>query len=470
MLSVSGCRGIVGASLTPDVICRFVGAMVSWLREEQRIDRPVVVLGCDGRKGGDVLRGLVGSALAAAGCRVIDLGTAMTPTIGVMVVHHRASAGLTLTASHNPAEWNGMKIISAEGAAPDAPTASRIIERFKRDQHGFVPADRFGSIERDAVAAKGHADRVLAALAKVADIETIRARRFKVVLDSLNASGVEGARLLLNSLNCELTHLHDSNSGVFPHPAEPTRENLVSLSAEVAQRGSDVGFAQDPDADRLAVFDEGGRYIGEEYTLVLGAMALLGNNGAPSASAGPSRDLVANLSTSRMIDDVARRMGATVHRSAVGEANVVSAMKRVGAVMGGEGNGGVIWPEVTLIRDSLSAMALTLALLARERKPLSAIVASTPSYAIEKRKIELRPGLIERALAAAEGAHFGNGVRIDKQDGVRLDFPAPSGKGSAWLHVRASNTEPILRLIAEAPSSAETKLILDRADGLIQSA
>lgn len=466
MLSVSGCRGIVGASLTPDVICRFVGAMVSWLREEQRVDRPVIVLGSDGRRGGGVLRGLAASALAAAGCRVIDVGTATTPTIGVMVVHHRASAGLTLTASHNPAEWNGMKIISSEGAAPNAATASRIIERFKQGRQSFAPAERFGSIEADATGARVHVEKVVSALVCVADVERVRSRRFKVVVDSLNASGVEGARRLLTSLNCELTHLHDADSGVFPHAAEPTRENLVSLGDAVKAHGADVGFAQDPDADRLAIFDEGGRYIGEEYTMVLGAMALFGGG----ASTTPRRGIVANLSTSRMIDDVSQKFGAVVHRAAVGEANVVSVMKRVDAGMGGEGNGGVIWPEVTLIRDSLSAMALTLALMAREGNPLSGIVDGVPSYAIEKRKIELRPGLAERALAAAEGADFGAGMRIDKQDGVRLDFPAPGGKGSAWLHVRSSNTEPILRLIAEAPSSAEAKQILDHASGLIQSA
>lgn len=467
MLSVSGCRGIVGASLTPDVICRFVGAMVSWLREEQGIQRPVIVLGGDGRRGGDVLRRLAADALAAAGCRVIELGTAMTPTMGVMVVHHRANAGLTLTASHNPAEWNGLKIISAEGAAPDAAAASRIIDRYKQGRHSFATAEHFGSIEADGTAAKVHVEKVLAALAMVADVEAIRGRRFKVVVDSLNASGVQGARLLLTALNARLTHLHDGDSGIFPHAAEPTRENLVSLGDAVKAHGADIGFAQDPDADRLAIFDESGRYIGEEYTLVLGAMALLG--GASSASARVSPGVAVNLSTSRMIDDVAQRLGATVHRSAVGEANVVSTMKRVGAVMGGEGNGGVIWPAVTLIRDSLSAMALTLALMACENKPLSAIVSGVPSYAIEKRKIELRPGLTERALAAAERADFGPGTRIDKQDGVRLDFPAPNGKGAAWLHVRASNTEPILRLIAEAPTAAEAVQILDRTDRLIQS-
>lgn len=465
MLSVSGCRGVVGKSLTPEVVCRYIGAMVLWLREECRVDRPVIVLGCDGRRGGDVLRGLAGSALAACGCRVIDVGVAMTPTMGVMVVHHGASAGLTLTASHNPAEWNGLKIVTPQGSAPDAAAASRIVDRFRAGRGHSATPDTFGVIERDADAARIHVDRVISALRVVADIEQIRARRFRVVVNSVNASGSFGAKMLCQALGCELIHLHDQPSGVFPHPPEPTRENLASFSAEVARHNGNAGFAQDPDADRLAILDESGKYIGEEYTLVLSAMALLGaSRGAMNAP------IVVNLSTSRMIDDVAKRFGANVKRSAVGEANVVSIMQSSGSTLGGEGNGGVIWPAVTLIRDSLSAMALTLALMAREGRPLSEIVHDIPAYAIEKDRLELRPGLTEAALAAAERVFTGPGVRIDKQDGVRLDFPAPGGRGEAWLHVRASNTEPIIRLIAEAPTQAEARQILDRARSMIGQA
>lgn len=460
MLSVSGCRGIVGESLTHDVVRRFVGAAVSWLKEECGAARPTVVLGCDGRRGGDELRGIAGGALAACGCRVVDVGVAMTPTMGVMVVHRGADAGLTVTASHNPGQWNGLKVISREGSAPDAAAAERIIERFKRGESAAAGAD--GSVEYDASGAGLHAGRVVAALGRVADVERIRRRRFRVVVDSVNASGSAGARMLLESLGCVLTHVNADASGVFPHAPEPTRENLAEFTRIVAGVGADVGFAQDPDADRLAILDESGAYIGEEYTLALSALALLG---AAGVKAGAT--LVANLSTSRMVDDIAGRFGAKVRRSAVGEANVVSVMKQCDSPMGGEGNGGVIWPAVTLIRDSLSAMALTLVLMEREARPVSAIVAGIPAYAIEKRKVELRPGLTERALAAAEGVFAGPEVRIDRQDGVRLDFPAPGGKGAAWLHVRASNTEPILRLIAEAPTRAEAIEILDRAGAVV---
>jgi phosphomannomutase len=459
MLSVSGCRGIVGESLTPEAVARFIDAAVQWACETRHAPSPLIVLGFDGRRGGEALKRVAADALVAAGCRVIDIGVAATPTIGVMVTHRGADAGITLTASHNPAEWNGVKVITAEGAAPDAEAAQRIIQNFHQGEGGADARGSRGTIEDDRSAAQVHVDRVIGALASVADLARLRERRFTVAVDSVNASGAEGAGLLLESLGCRLIHVNAEGTGEFPHPPEPTRENLSAFAACVGSCGAEVGFAQDPDADRLALIDESGRYIGEEYTLGLSAAALLGAPGFAARGAS----LVANLSTSRMLDDVASRFGATVHRSAVGEANVVAAMRRAHAVMGGEGNGGVIWPAVTMIRDSLGAMALTLALLARKQRPLSRIVEEIPAYAIEKRKIELRPGLAARALAETERAFAGPGVRVDRQDGVRLDFPAPGGRGSAWLHVRPSNTEPILRLIAEAPSADEARRILDRA-------
>lgn len=465
MLSVSGCRGIVGSSLTPEMICSFIAAAAAWITETSGVARPTIVMACDGRRGGMMLMQLGAHALAAAGCDVITLGTATTPTVGVMVAHHRAHGGITMTASHNPAQWNGIKVITAQGSAPDAASAADIIARFKEGRVRRASADSFGAIRSDPRAAEIHVERVLGALAKVADVERIRRRRFRVVLDSVNASGARPGRMLLDALGCEVTHLYDQPTGEFPHTPEPTAENLAELGREIVRARAEVGFAQDPDADRLALIDEGGRYIGEEYTLVLATRALLG------AASGPKgASLAANLSTSRMIDDVAAKFGATMHRAAVGEANVVAAMRRQGAAIGGEGNGGVIWPEITWIRDSLGAMALTLALLEREARPLSALIGDYPKYAIEKRKVDLKPGLTQKALAAAERVASGNGARIDRQDGVRVDFAAPSGAGQAWVHVRASNTEPILRLIAEAPTAEDARAVLDRTAGMIEGA
>jgi phosphomannomutase len=288
-------------------------------------------------------------------------------------------------------------------------------------------------------------------------------------------------------LQCELVHLGADDGGVFPHAPEPTKENLQGLCAAMAKLNADVGFAQDPDADRLAIVDERGEYIGEEYTLALAAESLLSAPGRGRPRGGPV--LVANLSTSRMIDDIAAAHGARVVRTPVGEANVVEAMKREKAaghdvVLGGEGNGGVIWPRVTYVRDSLSAMALVLALMARTGKKVSELVASIPAYAIEKRKVDLarkedaKPAIDKLAAAYGRGgagpmpaggnrANSETGHRtsgtIDLQDGIRIDWP----DRRAWLHVRASNTEPIMRLIAESPSAADSRAILDEAARII---
>ncbi len=466
MLSVSGCRGIVGQSLTPETLCRYVGAVASWVRDCAPGDRRRlrIVLACDGRRGGETLKNCVAWAFAAAGFQVSDIGVATTPTVGVMVQRLGADAGVTLTASHNPGQWNGVKVITRYGAAPDAQAADAIIDRFRRGVTAFVGPEQFGVVESIPGAAEVHVEAALAALESVASLDAIRAREFRVVVDSVNASGATAARLLLQRLGCDLVHLNADSSGVFPHTPEPTAENLASICGEVASRGADLAFAQDPDADRLALIDERGRYIGEEYTLALATLSLLGS--APKSTAAVQ--LAANLSTSRMIDDVAARFGATVHRSAVGEANVVSVMRRVGARIGGEGNGGVIWPQVTWIRDSIGAMGLILALLAREKRPLSQVVDSLPSYAIEKRKAPVREGLAERAVRAFEKAYRDRpGAKVDTQDGCRADFPAPSGKGAAWAHVRASNTEPIVRFIAEAPTAKEAGAILDEVDRIV---
>jgi phosphomannomutase len=396
--------------------------------------------------------------------RVVDIGVATTPTVGVMVERLGALGGLVLTASHNPAEWNGLKALALdEGAkgrcrAPAAADAQRIVDRFRAD----APLERRGRgrVERDESGAERHVERVLEALGRVAPIDAIRRRKVRVTVDSVNASGARGAAMLLERLGCEVEQLHGDGSGVFPHAPEPTRENLVEMCRCVAEGRSDVGFAQDPDADRLAIVDERGAYIGEEHTLVLAAMALLPRTNGASVAV--------NLSTSRMIDDVGGQFGARVVRTAVGEANVVTGMLRERCVMGGEGNGGVIWPEVTMIRDSLGAMGLTLALMAREGAAVSALAARVPAYVIEKRKAPVREGLAGRASEAIAARFAGHA--IDRQDGVRVSFAPGSdlgGREGAWLHVRASNTEPILRLIAEAGDAARARSLLDEAAGVV---
>ena len=462
MLSVSGLRGVVGSSLTPAVAARFVGVLARHFREAADTDRPTVALAADGRQGCAPLRHLAAGALAAAGCRVRDLGVAMTPTVGHTVLAHKLDGGLVLTASHNPAEWNGLKPITRLGGAPAPELARTLVDRYhSADEPAWADFAAVGDVETDPDATARHAADALARLAELSpgSADRARARRFTIVADSVNASGAPGLRLLLDALGCELIHLHDAPTGVFPHTPEPIEQNLTELAAAVRERGADIGLAQDPDGDRLAIVDETGRFIGEEYTLALCARAFLG--ALPDAERS-RQVLAANLSTSRMIDDIAATFGATVRRTPVGEANVVAAMRDAGSRLGGEGNGGVVWNDVVPVRDSLSSAALVLDLLARSNEPLSAIVDALPRYAIEKRKQPASPDLIANLAPALAGLF--PAARTDDQDGVRLDFPAPDGGGEAWLHARPSNTEPIVRLIAEAPTPAAAADILDRAE------
>lgn len=485
MIGVSGLRGIVGKSLTPEVAARYAAAFGGWLRERANRERgdkwgprPRVVLGSDGRAGYEAVRDAAAAGLREAGATVADIGIAMTPTVAVVADHEDADGAVIITASHNPQEWNGIKFLVRDeigesfpcACAPSADVAAQIIARFR----GAAAPDRAqkpGTVQPQSTRSVWHLEPVLKG---IGDPGPVRARRFRVVLDSVNGAGrFLGRELLAGKLGCELIHQGAEDSGLFPHPPEPLRENLATLSNAVRNLGAEIGFAQDPDADRLAIVDEHGRYIGEEYTLALAAEALLSARMTHPGYAhlAENRVVVTNLSTSRMLDDIAAKYGARVIRTPVGEANVVEAMKREAAagrdvVLGGEGNGGVIWPEVTYVRDSLSAMALVLSLMARTGKTVSQLVEGIPAYAIEKRKVDLArkedaaPAVA--ALAAAYKSHA-----IDLQDGVRVDFTHGPLAGKAWLHVRASNTEPIMRLIAEAPSAARATGVLDEAARVI---
>ncbi|MFO0827075.1 MAG: phosphoglucosamine mutase [Phycisphaerales bacterium] len=441
MLSVSGARGIVGATMTPAVAAEFAAAFGSRVAEGVAGRRPRLVVGRDGRIGGEALARAVHGGLASVGCEVVDLGVTMTPTVGVMIGHLKADGGMAITASHNPIEWNGLKCLDSDGLAPPKAIAEDIIARYRSKRFAYRSSLDVGPIVTDAGANSVHVEKVL----RYVDVERIRACRFHVVLDSVNASGCRPGRALLEALGCTVTHLCGEPTGVFGHVPEPIEQNLGGLMDGVrSTRGAVCGFAQDPDADRLAIVDESGRFIGEEYTLVLAALRVLTRRPRDAGTA----TLAANLSTSRMIDDVAARFGASVLRTAVGEANVVSALKPAHGLLGGEGNGGVIVPEICWVRDSLSAMAIVLELLAAEGKPLSEIVATLPRYAMLKTKLDLAGigGLaaVGPALARTKAAFASE--RINDADGVRVDF------ADGWVHLRASNTEPIVRIIAEAPT------------------
>ena len=452
MLSVSGARGTGGRTMTPVVAATFAGAFGSHVRTTSAGRRPKLVVARDGRAGGEAILRAVEGALLATGCDVVDLGVAMTPSVGLMIRALGADGGMAVTASHNPLEWNGLKCLDGDGLAPPKPVAEAIIARFRAADIAWAEPAAIGAITADDSTNGRHVARVLEATGAA---PRVAPRALRVVLDSVNASGCRGGRMLLEALGCRVTHIHGEETGIFGHVPEPTADNLGDLVAAVRATHADgegpaaCGFAQDPDADRLAIVDEKGRYIGEEYTLVLAAQRILELRGPGT--------LAANLSTSRMIDDVAARFpGSTVLRTAVGEANVVAALKPAGGVLGGEGNGGVILPEVTWVRDSLSAMALVLDLLASRGEPLSAIADALPRYAIEKTKLDLASigGLAAVAPALAKLQAAFPGEKVNDSDGVRVDF------ADGWVHLRASNTEPIARIIAEAPTTARAQELI----------
>ncbi len=436
MLTVSGARGIVGRTMTPSVVAEFAAAFGSFLRASTGIETPVLCLGRDSRPSGSMLADAAGAGLVSVGCRVVRLGIVTTPTVAVMMKEHQADGGMMVTASHNPIQWNGLKCLNADGVAPPAGEAEEIIRRFKERDIAYADVAGLGFQTDDETGHVTHVGKVLSHI----DPEPIRAEGFRVVLDSVNGAGCVAGRFLLEELGCEVIHLNGEPHGRFAHTPEPIAENLTDLAEKTRQHGAAVGFAQDPDADRLAIVDETGRYIGEEYTLALATKRVFEMRGGGMGAA--------NLSTSRMIDDIAASFpNSRILRTAVGEAHVAGAMKEQGAVIGGEGNGGVIFPPVCWVRDSLSSMALVLSAMASEKRPLSEMADSLPRYAMVKCKYDLSAvggrDRIEPMLEQLRQEYAGE--RLNDADGLRIDF----AEAGSWVHLRASNTEPIVRLIAE---------------------
>ncbi len=452
MLSISGLRGLIGASLTPPVAARYAAAFASWLKTHSRqgpCAQPRVVIGRDSRPSGQMIELAAAAGLIACGCRVTTLGIATTPAVGIMTEHLGADGGMVITASHNPIIWNGIKCLTFAGVAPPAEAAQNIIARFGQNQALYAAVETLAPLQADDSTARVHVDRVLRHI----DVPAVQRRKLKVVLDSVHGAGGPSTALLLEKLGVQVIHLYAEPTGLFPHPPEPTKQNLTGLGAAVRREQADAGFAQDPDADRLALVDEQGTYIGEEYTLALSVWHLLEKRQA--AAQAPGAVLAANLSTSRMIDDVAHQYGATVVRTPVGEANVAAAMRQHQAYAGGEGNGGVIFPPVGYIRDSLTGIALVCEMLARRQMPLSQVVGAIPSYAIVKDKVDAAPALMASLAQRMRQAFAAQ--KLDTQDGVRVDWP------DRWVHVRPSNTEPIVRLIAEARDEGAAQALIAQA-------
>jgi phosphomannomutase len=454
MISVSGIRGHVGTDLTPELVTRYAAALGAWVRTSAlpqtavRTDgRPAVVLGRDSRTSGAMFAHAAAAGLMSVGVDVIDAGMVPTPTVQLAVEHHRAGAGLILTASHNPIEWNALKFVGPDGIFLDAEAGARL-----RDLAEAGPPrlgwEGLGERREDREAVGRHLDAVLAL--PLLDVPAIQARRFRVALDCVRGAGVTAIPPLLERLGCTVSAINLEPDGRFPRAPEPVPENLGELGELVRREGADIGVAVDPDVDRLALVDERGEPIGEDYTLAFAVRAVLDRRTSDAQSA----TVVVNLSTSLVVEDAARRAGARFVRAPVGEANVARAIRDLGAVIGGEGNGGVMLPALHIGRDAPLGLALILHLLATNGVTASELVASSPRYTIVKAKGPRGPELAP--LYQRLRSRFADAA-ADDRDGLRLAWR------DRWVHVRPSGTEPIVRLIAEAPTA-------DEADALITAA
>jgi phosphomannomutase len=440
IVSVSGIRGIVGQGLTPQAALAFAAALGAYVKGG------AVALGRDGRPSGAMLRHAVAAGLLSAGCRVLDLGVAPTPTVGLAVRRLGAAGAIQITASHNPAPWNGLKLFGEDGRVLSAARGKQLQQLFEAGNTGGQPWDRLGTLEDRPDAIQWHRDRVL----ELVDVAAIRANKPMVFLDANGGAGGPLGQALLEALGCKVVAVGCDANGHFAHEPEPTAENLTTICPRVRESGSAIGFVLDPDADRLALIDENGRYIGEELTLALAVRFRLGQQSGP---------VVVNMSTSRLTEDICQQHGAPFHRSAVGEANVVDKMQEVSAVLGGEGNGGVIDPRVGWVRDPFIGMGLILNLMAQTGRPLSALVAELPVYTIVKTKYQLDPKDLPRWYDAL--TRRWPDAAVNRIDGLRLDW------ADRWLHVRPSNTEPIVRLIAEAPAADQAETLCRQAGELV---
>ena len=445
--SISGIRGIVGDGLDPSVLVRYAGAYGSWCYERaaQTNRPPLVIVGRDARPSGEACAQVVIGTLRQMGCNVLDVGLAPTPTVEMAVLQENAAGGIILSASHNPEEWNALKLLNEKGEFLTPEQGETVINMADAEEANPVQFENVGSYEtRDALAR--HIDAILAL--DLIDPEAIAAKNVSVVIDGINSVGGIALPRLLHRLGVAENNVHCLNcepTGRFAHPAEPRPDHLTELTEAVPELDADLGLAVDPDADRLALVDDKGRFVLEELTQVIAADFLWQHREGP---------FVTNLSSSRAIEDVAARYNQPVHRSAVGEVNVVQRMHETGAVLGGEGNGGVIVPELHYGRDALAGTAFILQHLAETGQSLSDVHDALPHYAMVKDKLPLPDVAPDRLLSKlAERYENENCSTID---GLKIDFP------DKWVHVRSSNTEPILRVYAEAKTEDAAQGLADR--------
>jgi phosphomannomutase len=450
IISISGMRGIIGQNLTPAIAAQYGCAFGKFLKETQTGNKKLTVcIGRDSRPSGQMLESAITAGLCAAGLDVIILGIVTTPCVGVMLRELSCAGGVVITASHNPVQYNGIKLLLDNGIAPSPDQAQKIRQYYFDKNFALAGSVDCGKISFNEQTDKVHNDKVL----KIIDRKRIAQKRFKIVVDSVNGAGGRITKKLLAQLGCEVVMINEEPTGIFSHTPEPLAKNLTGLCKGVLDCKADIGFAQDPDADRLAIVDEKGNYIGEEYTLALAAKYIF---------SGKKGSAAANLSTSRMIDDIAKSYGCEVIRTPVGEANVAGAMVENKCVIGGEGNGGIIDLRVGPIRDSLVGIGLVLELMAQSGMSVSQLVGQIQSYHMIKDKFAADKSQAEKILAQAKKL-FAT-AKLDSRDGYRFDFE------DGWVHLRTSNTEPVMRVIGEAKSRVKAEeyieAVLDIAKNL----
>ncbi|MGI4864779.1 MAG: phosphoglucosamine mutase [Janthinobacterium lividum] len=439
--SISGIRGTIGGptgqGLTPLDVVKYAAAYGTWVTT-QKTDSKLIVIGRDARLSGDMVSRLVAATLQGLGLDVLDLGLSTTPTVEMVVPARKAAGGIILTASHNPKQWNALKLLNASGEFISDSEGQKVLALADSEAFDFAPVNKLGSYQTDDTTLTAHIDAILAL--PLVDVAAIRAHKFRVVVDAVNSSGGIAVPQLLAALGVETVEkLHCEPTGDFAHNPEPLPENLRDIAKILEKGGFDVGIVVDPDVDRLALVSENGEMFGEEYTLVAVADYVLKQNGGGNT--------VSNLSSTRALRDVTEKHGGTYTAAAVGEVNVVTKMKETGAIIGGEGNGGIIFPELHYGRDALVGIALFLTHLAKSGLTMSRLRNSYPNYFISKNKIELTPDIdTDQVLTQMEQRYAKQPVNTI--DGVKIEF------GKEWVHLRKSNTEPIIRIYAESDSNA----------------
>lgn len=453
--SISGIRGTIGGrageGLTPTDLVRFVSAYATWVKKENGGGRVTIVVGRDARVSGQMVRNIVVGVLMGMGADVIDLGLATTPTTEIAVTGEKAQGGIIITASHNPMQWNALKLLDSKGEFLSAAQGAEVLRIAADEAYEAALVDDLGHV-KDVDYAERHIDKVLAL--PLVDADAVRKAGFSVALDAINSVGGLILPKLLDRLGVKNVYgLNLEPTGRFAHNPEPLPQNLTDISALVRKKKADMGIVVDPDVDRLAFICEDGSMFGEEYTIVSVADYVLAHT--PGST-------VSNLSSSRALRDITERHGGSYAAAAVGEVNVVAKMRETGAVIGGEGNGGVIYPECHYGRDALVGIALMLTQMAKSGKTLTQLRATYPDYVISKNRIDLRPGVdVDALLARVKEAHKAD--KVDDRDGVKIDF------AESWVHLRKSNTEPIIRIYAEAHTQAEADALARSVRGEIES-